>query len=384
MTLQPELFKAILAMDAYNRGYDASISTLPTNTTGSAKIGTATITATSTEELGNGVDSAIGFYALAYGWDSDGDGTADETIIAYRGTDYPVTDEKTVDVPLVGDVPVDIYHGWSLGGGLGSEQGQMAVEFYQQVVGAENTLTADVSFTGHSLGGGLSGYLGSLYGKEADVFDSMTFAQAADNTYAMATEYEAQIAAGNTHKVTYASITDPLLLPYTAYTTESGLQGYRDSPFFLIYEEKNLLQSFETGVYGNEDAWAPNDSLVDGYYMSKEILNVALFRRDGAAEDGGKYWLGEDREFFNLIEEPFWQNAAVEAVDIAASLITQKGTDIFKSIADIGSNLANEGVALHSMSTLVIRMAADDPAVNGYGDIWKHAAPYFWPVLYDG
>ena len=117
MTLNPELLKAILSMDAYNRGYDASI-TLPSATDGSVKIGSATIV----DDLSDASAQVIGFYALAY--DTNNDGVAD--IISYRGTDYPEND----DFP-----PKDVHHGWTLGGGfLSSEQGELAVEFYQEVV----------------------------------------------------------------------------------------------------------------------------------------------------------------------------------------------------------------------------------------------------------
>ena len=68
MTISNELMKAILSMDAYNRGYGAGISNLSDATDGSIKIGNATLINTSTEELGTGVDSSIGFYALAYSY----------------------------------------------------------------------------------------------------------------------------------------------------------------------------------------------------------------------------------------------------------------------------------------------------------------------------
>lgn len=101
--LSDTLFNAILAMDSYNKGYDASI-VLPDGTDGSIKIGEAAIVDNSTEALGNGVDSSIGFYALAYSYDGD-------IIISYRGTDYPVDGQETAGIPN------DIYHGWTLGTG---------------------------------------------------------------------------------------------------------------------------------------------------------------------------------------------------------------------------------------------------------------------------
>ena len=144
--MNSELFKAILAIDAYNRGYKASVSI------SGSQIGQATLELDSSE-LGtivvNGVeigrDEAIGFYAIAYNYNG-------ETVISYRGTDnvqlFPPSD--------------DVYHGWSLGGGnVDSEQAHMAIRFYQSVADAGNWLSANISLTGHSLGGGLAGLVGA-------------------------------------------------------------------------------------------------------------------------------------------------------------------------------------------------------------------------------
>ena len=112
MTLQPELMNAILSMDAYNRGYDASIE-VTGNAVGSAQIATTVNDLGQTVNLDSSIlndsDQAIGFYALAYDYNG-------ETIITYRGTDFP--EEGTLR---------DVVHGWTLGAGnLDSEQGQTA------------------------------------------------------------------------------------------------------------------------------------------------------------------------------------------------------------------------------------------------------------------
>ncbi|HQU29583.1 MAG TPA: hypothetical protein PKZ24_10480 [Nitrospirales bacterium] len=77
MATSPELMYAILAMDAYNRGYNPGIGELSDDI--GTQIGTATISNRSSSDP-NGPAFASGFYAVAYEWNG-------ETIISYRGTD---------------------------------------------------------------------------------------------------------------------------------------------------------------------------------------------------------------------------------------------------------------------------------------------------------
>ena len=73
MAISSELMYAILAMDAYNRGYNLGMVL-----TGS-QIGTATISTDSTREFrdpgadpeDSTPDQAAGFYAVAYTWNGD-------------------------------------------------------------------------------------------------------------------------------------------------------------------------------------------------------------------------------------------------------------------------------------------------------------------------
>ena len=74
MTISPRLFKAILAMDVYNRGYNEGVFVTDT------QIGTATIATASPTGL-NSAERAASFFAQAY---TLANGT---TIVAYRGTD---------------------------------------------------------------------------------------------------------------------------------------------------------------------------------------------------------------------------------------------------------------------------------------------------------
>jgi hypothetical protein len=72
--MNADVFRAILALDSYNRGYGQGVNGLPA----SGKLGSANILKDSLARLG--VESkATGFYASAYTWNG-------QTYISYRGT----------------------------------------------------------------------------------------------------------------------------------------------------------------------------------------------------------------------------------------------------------------------------------------------------------
>ena len=75
MAISDDLFLAILAMDSYNRGYNAGLVVQGT------QIGDAQLNQNS-EIFGPGVDAAASFFAQAYSWEG-------QTVISYRGTDAP-------------------------------------------------------------------------------------------------------------------------------------------------------------------------------------------------------------------------------------------------------------------------------------------------------
>lgn len=168
MTISNDLFKAVLAMDAYNRGDSPKIDGLDGN---DSKIGDARITLQSDRPI----ESVLGFSATAYSWQG-------HPVISYRGTDNITSDAAT---------------GWTTGGGgFESPQALMAAQFYRTVM-AQNLYTdpylANVEFTGHSLGGGLAGLMASLYHKPAVIFDNMSFELAAG--YAFGSSFPDNIAA---------------------------------------------------------------------------------------------------------------------------------------------------------------------------------------------
>ena len=92
-----------------------------------------------------------------------------EIVIAYAGTnpsDY------------TGDIAADI----GLATGLGSDQLREAAIYYlniQRQLQATNS-NATITFTGHSLGGGLAALMGVFFGKQAVTFDQAPFANSAE------------------------------------------------------------------------------------------------------------------------------------------------------------------------------------------------------------
>lgn len=58
-----------------------------------------------------------------------------------------------------------------------NDQARLAAEFYQAVTGTQTSdpLTGSATLTGHSMGGGIAGFIGGLYHEDAVLFDNMPF-----------------------------------------------------------------------------------------------------------------------------------------------------------------------------------------------------------------
>lgn len=276
------LMKAILSMDSYNRGYDAGIN-IASIQLGNAAIVTDSFNLGATIISGQIVrlDRQSGFYAVAYDYNGS-------KIISYRGTDdfNSLADYST---------SLDVGHGWLLGGGnYRVAQGVMALQFYNSVANNPvDTRTPNISFTGHSLGGGLASYAAALYGKNADVFDSMGYQNAAINAHFYASTMP-------TSDPQYNTLAKPII----------------------------------DNVYKNISPWSVNFSNINATHTKGEILHPDFARQSPSTEKD----LGDD----------------VTGLD---------------------------GIDLHSMSTLIIRLYANTESSGVLS--WRSSAKYFWPVLYN-
>lgn len=153
-----DVFKALLALDSYNEGYDSGLLH------GVVKIGNATLLGPADGIPPGKLDEwkSAGFYAAAYRLD---DGT---TVISYRGTDNTSIFDTTSG---------DLYTGWVAATGTNTAQVKLALDFYKAVTGKTvyEGVAANTALTGHSLGGGLAGLASALSGTPAVTFDHMPF-----------------------------------------------------------------------------------------------------------------------------------------------------------------------------------------------------------------
>jgi hypothetical protein len=175
MPVSSELFLAILAMDAYNRGYNAGIVPQAGNAAlGLGGVGSQIGNATVTRQDGGTDAQSASFFAQSYtltgSYQSFSGGPsliAGEKIISYRGTD---------SIPgNWGDLPAFS----TAVGNYDSQQARLAIDFYKTVNGGSASTNSSIVTTGHSLGGGLAGYVGALHGLKGMVFDNMAFELAA-------------------------------------------------------------------------------------------------------------------------------------------------------------------------------------------------------------
>jgi hypothetical protein len=217
MAIDPILMNALLSLDAYNRGYGAGIAGL-SDVIGT-RIGNAEIVRGTEADDAAAVNA--GFYAIAYNLDG-------QRIVSYRGTNAE---------PLSALI-ADALNGYGVAGGSPfGPQASLAIDFYDAVLNGADPRTANVAFTGHSLGGGLAGFVAAIYGKSGILFDNMTFNTAAANAASFATQ---------------------------------SYNGFPLPGFEALSAE--LLQS----VYGNQQPWANNLSGLSAYAVTGELIHLAL------------------------------------------------------------------------------------------------------------
>ncbi len=292
------IFRSILALDSYNRGYEPDIIGL--SSLQGTRLGNATIGQDSTAVLGEGVDFATGFYAISYILDNG------ERVISYRGTDAQTL------LPFFSSNGAIISGNDGLFGyglGLGSpeaEQALQAAEFYRAIVEPENIFNPNAAvLVGHSLGGGLAGYVAALFNQEAFILDNMAFEAGAANAQRLASEgpsvlrsriygdFDGEIPTADIGRISGAFVDGELLDALgnrsTQLTALTELSDFRGIEFFAQIERHAasltvLLQYADINTDGNWQITA--EDLFDSIYSTdfSDVLPT-LGNRIGAASD---------------------------------------------------------------------------------------------------
>jgi hypothetical protein len=163
MTVSNELYMALLAMDSYNRGYKPLVDLVAAGSS-SSLIGNVAINSSSNAAAGSPEYNA-GFFAQSYT-------LGNQKIISYRGTDQLFTP------PWSDDPGGDPWNGYGTALGLPfNDQARMAAEFFQDVTGTASSdpSAGNAVLVGHSLGGGLAGFIGAIYRQNAYLYNNMPF-----------------------------------------------------------------------------------------------------------------------------------------------------------------------------------------------------------------
>jgi len=166
-------------------------------------------------------DNSTGFEASAYR-----NSLTNEIVISFAGTNPS---------DLSGDMAANV----GLGTDVGSDQLRQAAEYYLQVQAANPGAT--ITFTGHSLGGGLAALMGVFFGKQAITFDQAPFANSAEAN---------------------------LILPDVAANLKEYLlsHGYSPAQLSSLTDFLNLRAAMPMGEI-------PNSSLVKSINVSGEFLS---------------------------------------------------------------------------------------------------------------
>lgn len=357
--MNQDVFRAILAMDSYNRGYNAAL-----NVSGSA-LGCAQLLSHETYGINAPAYAnwqSKGFFAAVYDWD-------DEIVISFRGTD--------VDLDSVQDflatTASDIYNGWSLGAGFSSaSQAGLAVEFYKAVAGVTSPYytidsSADpITLVGHSLGGGLAGFVSGLSGQLAFGYDHMPFGVA---TYAQSVSDSIAAAVASTG-ITIPDLIAATISAFIPGTVISGTVTIQD--FLDAFESEFVLRTPGLGMIA--------------VYTEGEVLEAV---RNGVAEVFfGTVAAGSLQ---TLLQEPLL-TALVATTGVALGLSTYELENLASMStsglstynADFGNPLTDP-LERHSMPLLVTLLYGEEQwtqeATIGHWDKWSDAAASFLPTL---
>lgn len=272
-----------------------------------------------------------------------------EAVAFQKGTDIVISYAGTNSADVSGDIAANI----GLATGFGSAQLLQAAEYYLQVQAANPTV--NVTFTGHSLGGGLAALMGVFFGKQAVTFNQAPFAKSAELS---------------------------LLHPDVAANLKSALVAKTDSSGNRLYSDDAL--SGLTGFLQLREATGgiPNSSLVTSINVQGEFLSGVpwnVLDRIGTPADipdSATGVSGTDLHSQALLTV-FLQSVQTAAAQHALNDVTYKLTDlmgmIFASSLFAHTTDATNTTDQNFLERLVQHEAGDAIVTRFTADLWRLA-----------
>ncbi|WFU04650.1 hypothetical protein QA648_28185 (plasmid) [Rhizobium sp. CB3171] len=249
-----------------------------------------------------------------------------------NGSNYTISYRGTTALSggsLLNFLHGDIWNGYGTGAGTASSNdSQLAIKLYQSVLAAAGD-PSKITLTGHSMGGGLAGLVGDLYGAKAVVFDNMAFEAAANAAYSVslpAQGYDAAVAS-----LVYGTSTP-------TPPSEANIKGYYTDGEFLYYLDRSQQNLQETVLEPQTDSGG-----LSGLQLHSMALATMLLY---ASDNGLTKWAGVAPY---LIPE-LWNDTVASAA----------GVDQYKNVSNTSS-----ADALKEM----IAYSAIDEGTMPFGDV---------------
>ncbi|MDK4715913.1 hypothetical protein [Rhizobium sp. CNPSo 4039] len=247
-----------------------------------------------------------------------------------NGSDYEISYRGTTDVLGSELLDGDLWNGWTIGGGSDEAADvNSAISFYQsvlQTVKDSGGTSANITLTGHSLGGGLSGLVGSIYGVKAYLFDNMPYEQAAANAYADSVPGSAQ---------------NPALAAFIyGNSAPTPIDESQLSAYATVGEALTILRNFQNQPVTGLDSGA--ESVLNSVQLhSMALAAMLLYASDNNLTNWSAiapYWMPE-----------LWND------DVASAA----GVDVYKTATGSSSTALQEMIAY----------SAIDEGTMLYGDV---------------
>lgn len=205
-------------------------------------------------------------YASNPGFTAGAYKNGEEIVIAFKGSDPIALDENGISNWLLTNVPSGL--------GFGSKQLLDAALFYQAIKATYPG--ANITFTGHSLGGGIASVMAVWFDKHATTFDEAPFLLSAIDPIVTVV-----VTAG----LALNGIVDSDLASFALNPLATGLRSSNVEGHYVEGEFLNYLRSHATAIYGTDTPIAVGSENVSTFTLHSMNLAAALLMQDKLTAD---------------------------------------------------------------------------------------------------